>query len=60
MSCGVIAVAGGAAASTRAGDAKEPAATAAEALRMSRLENLDVFIVGLLSTSGSGLQAFIH
>src|SRR5262245_50268090 len=44
MSCGVIAVAGGAAARTLAEPAKAPTAAAVEPLRMSRLDNVGFFI----------------
>jgi hypothetical protein len=48
INCGVIAVAGGAAARTRVEVARPPAATAAEPLRISRLDIVDLRIVAIL------------
>src|ERR1700752_2622391 len=48
MSCGVIAVAGGAAAKTLAEGTRAPAAIADEPFRTSRLDHVGVFIAGLL------------
>src|SRR5215207_1324287 len=45
INCGVMAVGGGAAASTLADGVKAPAAIAAEPCRMLRLENVGFFIV---------------